>query len=77
MTPVTGAEWTDRPEHDPGVTLLELLAYVGDLLSYYQDRVAEENRLRTRRRAAFVVALGALGACLFFCRSKKGFRELL
>jgi hypothetical protein len=35
--PVTGATWTDEPEHDPGITLLELLVYVGDLLSYYQD----------------------------------------
>ena len=73
MTP--DATWTDRPDHDPGITLLELVAYVGDLLSYYQDRVAEESRLGSRRWAAIVVALGALGACLFFCRSKKGFRE--
>ena len=29
-------------EHDPGVALVELLAYVGDIISSYQDLVADE-----------------------------------
>jgi hypothetical protein len=66
---VSGRDWTDDSPHDPGVTLLELLAYVGDLLSYYQDRVAEEERLRTRRR--YTLALAALLALLFIRRRRR------
>lgn len=39
---VTSPDWTDRNPADPGVTLVELLAYVGDYLSYRQDFVATE-----------------------------------
>jgi hypothetical protein len=38
-------------EHDPGVALVQLIAYVADSLASYADRVAAEERLRTRRRA--------------------------
>lgn len=34
--------WADSTEHDPGVTLLELMAFVADALSDFQDAVAEE-----------------------------------
>ena len=47
-------EWTDHTESDPAITLLELLAHAGDLLSYYQDEIAAEARLATRRRYASV-----------------------
>jgi hypothetical protein len=59
-------DWTDHNVHDPGITLLELLAYVGDLLAYYQDQVAAEARLRTRRRIAIALASGSL--VLWLCR---------
>ena len=39
--------WTDRGESDFGVVLIELFAYVADILSYYQDRVANEAFLST------------------------------
>lgn len=45
-------EWTDRHEADLGMTLVELLAYVGDQLSYYQDAVAQEAFLQTARQRA-------------------------
>ena len=32
--------WTDHSANDPGVMLLELFAYMGDLILYYQDRIA-------------------------------------
>jgi len=47
--------WTDDAQHDPGTTLLELLAYLGDLLSYRQDQIANEARLTTRRRAGILL----------------------
>ena len=40
-------EWTDHTDSDPGIALLELFAYVGDLLSSYADRIADESYLGT------------------------------
>jgi hypothetical protein len=39
---------------DPGVTLVELLAWLGDVLSAYQDRIADEAALETRRRLGYL-----------------------
>lgn len=47
---LTMPEWRERHVPDLGVTLVELLAYVGDHLSYYQDAVATEAYLDTARR---------------------------
>ena len=47
-------EWSDRHEADLGIALVELLAYVGDQLSYYQDAVANEQFLETARRRSSV-----------------------
>lgn len=43
-------EWNSRHLADSGVALVELLAYIGDHLSYYQDAVATEAYLGTARR---------------------------
>ncbi len=42
--------WTETHIPDIGITLVELLAYIGDDLSYYQDAVATEAYLQTARR---------------------------
>jgi hypothetical protein len=42
--------WTERHIPDLGITLVELLAYTGDYLSYYQDAVATEAYLDTARQ---------------------------
>ena len=42
--------WQETHEPDMGVALVELLAYAGDYLSYYQDAVATEAYLGTARR---------------------------
>jgi hypothetical protein len=42
-------DWNERHVPDLGVTLVEMLAYVGDQLSYYQDAVATEAYLGTAR----------------------------
>jgi hypothetical protein len=44
--------WTERNAADMQVALVELLAYVGDYLSYQQDAVATEAYLGTARRRA-------------------------
>ena len=43
-------DWRERNPADPGITLVELLAYVGDQLSYQQDAVATEAYLGTARK---------------------------
>ena len=43
-------EWRERHVPDLGVALVEVLAYVGDHLSYYQDAVATEAYLDTARK---------------------------
>jgi hypothetical protein len=46
--------WKERNPADIGIALLELLAYEGDQLSYYQDAVATEAYLETARRRTSV-----------------------
>jgi Baseplate J-like protein len=49
-------EWTDfTNEADFGNVLLELFAHVGDILSYYSDRVANESFLSTARSRRSVI----------------------
>ncbi|RNI39842.1 putative baseplate assembly protein [Hanamia caeni] len=43
-------DWKERNAADLEVALIELMAYVGDRLSYYQDAVATEAYLATARR---------------------------
>jgi hypothetical protein len=43
-------DWKERHVPDLGITLVELLAYTGDHLSYYQDAVATEAYLETARQ---------------------------
>ncbi len=47
-------QWQERHAADVGVTLVELLAYVADQLSYRQDAVATEAYLATARRRVSV-----------------------
>jgi hypothetical protein len=42
-------DWQERHVPDIGIALVELLAYAGDYLSYYQDAVATEAYLDTAR----------------------------
>jgi hypothetical protein len=43
-------DWREQHVPDLGITLVELLAYTGDYLSYYQDAVATEAYLETARQ---------------------------
>ena len=46
---VLAPTWKERNPADMGVALVELLAYVGDYLSYQQDAIATESYLGTAR----------------------------
>ncbi len=43
-------DWKERHVPDLGIALVEVLAYTGDYLSYYQDAIATEAYLDTARR---------------------------
>jgi Baseplate J-like protein len=49
--------WTDHSANDLGVALLESVAYLGDLLLYYQDRIANESYLETATEPRSVLQL--------------------
>src|SRR5215813_6965909 len=49
-------EWTDfQSPADFGNVLLQLFAHMGDILSYYQDRVANESFLSTAQQRRSVI----------------------
>jgi len=54
LVPTIAPYWTERHEADLGVAMVDLLAYVGDRLSYYQDSVANEAYLETARQRVSV-----------------------
>jgi predicted phage baseplate assembly protein len=47
-------DWNERHVPDLGMTLVELMAFVGDYLSYYQDAVGVEAYLNTARQRVSV-----------------------
>lgn len=51
--------WAGDDESDFGLALVEAFAYMGDLMSYYIDRAANESTLTTATRRASVLALAA------------------
>jgi hypothetical protein len=42
--------WKERNPSDLGIVLLEILAYISDYLSYFQDAVATESYIGTVRK---------------------------
>lgn len=52
--------WTDFSSADPGITLIELFAYMGDILSYYQDRTANEVYLPTATQRKSIIDITKL-----------------
>jgi Baseplate J-like protein len=53
-------EWTSNSPNDFGVVLLEAWAYLGDVESFYIDRVANESFLSTATQRSSIIALAAL-----------------
>jgi len=41
--PVYSPEWSNYNPYDPGITLIELFAYLGDMLLYRLNRVTDAN----------------------------------
>jgi hypothetical protein len=55
-------EWTDRNPADFGMLMVDLFAYMGDVILYYQDRLANEMFLETAlERSSIVEHLRLIG----------------
>ena len=56
----TVPEWTDRDPSDFSMVLVDMWAYMGDILHYYIDRAAGESFLDTATQKESVLALANL-----------------
>jgi hypothetical protein len=63
-------DWTDFNVSDPGITLLELFAFLAEQLQSSIERSAAEERRRSLRRRALV--LGAISCALVLAWWKTG-----
>ena len=75
-------QWTDANHHDPGVTLLELFAFLGESLTYRTGELPERGKLHAARLAAATLALiidkrPAEGSVLKYVRHLCGWRARL
>lgn len=62
-------EWTDRDPSDFGVLMVELWAYMGDVLHYYIDRAAGEAFVTTATQRESLLALANLFDYIPYSRS--------
>jgi len=46
LIPVYAPEWTDHNVHDPGITLIELFAWIAEMDIYQLNRIADEHKLK-------------------------------
>lgn len=53
-------EWNSASEGDFGVLMVELFAYMGDILSYYGDRIAQESYIGTATQRSSLLAISEL-----------------
>lgn len=44
--PIYAPEWTDYNLHDPGITFIELFAWLAEMQMYRLDQITEKNRLK-------------------------------
>lgn len=52
-----GPDWTEHNQSDPGVALLEMLAWLGEQLSYRADGMSDRAAVHASRLAAVALAL--------------------
>ena len=46
LIPVYAPEWSDHNEHDPGITLIQLFAWLAENQQYYLNRIRHENYIK-------------------------------
>ena len=57
LATVPAPEWTDHNEHDPGITVLELSAWLTESLVYRAERLSDDGVVHASRLAAAALAL--------------------
>jgi hypothetical protein len=67
---VYSPEWTDSNQSDPGITLVELFAFLADTLLWLIDERQRQRRRRRARRLACLV-VGATGLGLVIWRTSR------
>ena len=60
LIPIFSPTWTNRDPADFGMTLLELFAYMGDILNYYIDRTANEALITSATQRQTVLQIAGL-----------------
>lgn len=55
LIPLLTPDWTDTSSSDQGIVILELVAFGHDIISYYQDRLANETYLPTATQRQSVI----------------------
>jgi Baseplate J-like protein len=60
LIPIFSPTWTNRDPADFGMTLLELFAYMGDILNYYIDRTANEALITSATQRQTVLQIASL-----------------
>jgi hypothetical protein len=60
LIPNFAPQWTSRDGSDFGIVLVELFAYMGDILNYYIDRAANESFLSTSTQRDTVLNIARL-----------------
>ena len=60
LIPVVAPNWTNRDPADFGMALVELFSYMGDLMSYYIDRAANEGFLATASQRDSVLRIAEM-----------------
>ena len=60
LIPSFAPQWINRDPADFGMTLVELFSYMGDMLSYYIDRSANESFITTATQRENVISIASL-----------------
>jgi hypothetical protein len=60
LIPFLLPEWTTTDASDFGITLIELFAYMGDMLNYYIDRSANEGFINTATQRSSVLSIAKM-----------------
>ncbi|MDG0812939.1 hypothetical protein [Cohnella rhizosphaerae] len=65
-------EWTDENAHDPGMTMLELFAWISEMQQFYLSRVPDRNRRKFLELLGESPPAGDAGGCARFVRRHPG-----
>lgn len=75
LIPQLSEEWSDTNYHDPGVTFIELFAWLIEMQQYYLNRITEKNRLKfLKLLSAMPKKLSQAETSVYFNNYKDGYK---